>query len=152
MYSRLHLYDSSRNVTHLRMFRDDKLFWAMSRCWSKSKFGCKKWVKEWTMKDSTKGIVFKVVLLSMGALIFLKWKHCTFSWNAILSFFTHSLWSNQSNSALSVGQCSIITQGIPTGVSIISKNWVFYNRWYLRLEFFISRVNVVFYKKRSSFL
>ena len=24
----------------------------------------------------------------------------------------------------------------------------FYNRWYLRLEFFISRVNVVFYKKR----
>ena len=33
------------------------------------------------------------------------------------------------------------------GVSIISKSWVFYKGWYLRLEFFIRRVNLVFYKK-----
>ena len=33
------------------------------------------------------------------------------------------------------------------GVSIISKNLVFYKWGYLRFEFFISRVNVVFYKK-----
>ena len=31
--------------------------------------------------------------------------------------------------------------------SISSKNLVFYKGWYLRFEFFISRVNVVFYKK-----
>ena len=34
----------------------------------------------------------------------------------------------------------------PSGVSINSKNWVFYKSWYLRLEFFISMPNVVFYK------
>ena len=33
------------------------------------------------------------------------------------------------------------------GVSIFSKKIVFYKGWYLRLEFFISRVNLVFYKK-----
>ena len=32
-----------------------------------------------------------------------------------------------------------------TGVSINSKNGVFYKSWYLRLEFFISMPNVVFY-------
>ena len=38
-------------------------------------------------------------------------------------------------------------QNPPPGVSIISKSWVFYKGWYLRLKFFIRRVNLVFYKK-----
>ena len=38
-------------------------------------------------------------------------------------------------------------EGNSAGVSIISKNLVFYKGWYLRLEFFIRRVNLVFYKK-----
>ena len=38
-------------------------------------------------------------------------------------------------------------RGLSPGVSIIPKKIVFYKGWYLRFEFFISRVNVVFYKK-----
>ena len=41
----------------------------------------------------------------------------------------------------------ISCQQLGAGVSIISKNWVFDKGWYLRLEFFIRRVNLVFYKK-----
>ena len=44
-----------------------------------------------------------------------------------------------------------LTRLLRAGVSIISKNWVFYKGWYLRLEFFISRVNLVFYKKEVVF-
>ena len=34
-----------------------------------------------------------------------------------------------------------------SGVSIIFKNWVFFKGWYERLEFFIRRWSVVFYKR-----
>ena len=46
---------------------------------------------------------------------------------------------------------SWVDEGSIAGVSINSKNWVFYKSWYLRLEFFISMPNVVFFIKMGSF-
>ena len=45
----------------------------------------------------------------------------------------------------------LFLRGSNSGVSIISKKIVFYKGRYLRLEFFISRVNLVFYKKEVVF-
>ena len=125
MYSLLHLNDSSRNVTVWGCSSKKCEIWVisnfepMSRCWSKSRVrNMSKRVNNYE-KNSTKGIVFKVVLSSMGALINLKWKHCTYSWNAILSFFTLFLIQSQVNQYFR--QCSIITRGILSRLKYLSK-------------------------------
>ena len=53
-------------------------------------------------------------------------------------YTNHFKWGNHA------AKCKIKMKG----VSIISKKIVFHKGLYLRLEFFISRVNLVFYKKK----